>query len=74
MNPDRWTLADECFAVFVRDLQAHAGRVTRLHREAGRGLTRAHREAVEYTTQTEMYVKYLRHERQHHDGAEDMPA
>lgn len=61
--PDRWLVADEWFAQFIRDVEGSAGRVTRLRREAGRGVPKQHRDAVAYEAETENYRKYLRFER-----------
>lgn len=66
MTSDRWLVADEWFASFIRDLESHAGRVVRLKREAGRGIPKHHRAAVEYEQQTENYLKFLRHESRNH--------
>lgn len=62
MISDRWTVADEWFAQFIRDLEGHAGRVVRARREPGRGITPQHRAALEYDAQTENYLRFLRHE------------
>lgn len=67
-NGDHWTVADEWFAQFLRELQASAGRITRARRESGRGITKQHREAVEYEKQTEQYRRYLHHERLNNAG------
>jgi hypothetical protein len=56
--------ADEWFAAFLRDLQASAGRVTRLRREARRGIPASVRHAREFETETENYRRYLRHEQE----------
>lgn len=67
---NRWLVADEWFAAFIRDLEASPRRVTALRREARRGVPVSHRRAVQYEQETEQYLKYLRHEREKQDAEE----
>ncbi len=56
---DRWTVADEWFAEFIRTLEASPFRVACLRREARRGVPAAELRARDFEEQTEQFRRFL---------------